>query len=178
MAKLTPQQWSRLKKRRDAGESTSALAKEFGLTRDAIYKKLGEPNSDVKSAAKAIIASTETLHSALQKYTPTIQARGWDMAADLIEISRHSCKGALYSAMTFHKFAMIAHESADKALKLGAIDGLPDKVLADQYQASANEAFKPVASLIAANKDKLSDLTQNPEKQKPKSLSEFYAELN
>jgi len=50
--------------------------------------------------------------------------------------------------------------------------------LADQYQASANEAFKPVASLIAANKDKLSDLTQNPEKQKPKSLSEFYAELN
>ena len=178
MAKLTPQQWSRLKKRRDAGESTSALAKEFGLTRDAIYKKLGEPNSDVKSAAKTIIESTETLQSALQKYTPTIQAKGWDMAADLIEISRHSCKGALYSAMTFHKFAMIAHEAADKSAQLGAVDGLADKVLADQYQASANEAFKPVANLIAANKDKLNDLNQDTQKSKPKTLNDFYAEID
>ena len=78
--------------------------------------------------------------------------------------------------MTFHKFAMIAHECANKSVQLGAMEGLADKVLADQYQESANEAFKPVANLIAANKNKIDELTKNPEKSKPKTLSDFYAE--
>lgn len=176
MARLTPKQWSALKKRRDSGESTTALAKEFGVTRQSIYEKLGEPNTKAKSGAKAILEATETLHKTLQKLTPVEQSSSWDMAADMIDISRHSCQGAKYSAMTFHKFAMIAHECANKSVQLGAMEGLADKVLADQYQESANEAFKPVANLIAANKNKIDELTKNPEKSKPKTLSDFYAE--
>ena len=176
MAKLTPQQWNKLKKRRDAGESTTALAREYGVSRDAIYKKLGEPNSDVKSAAKKILDVSESLHKSLQNYTPAIQSAGWDMATDMIEISRHSCQGAKYSAMTFHKFAMIAHECADKSVQLGAMEGLADKVLADQYQESANEAFKPVAALMNKNNaDNLNKLNPAIES-KQKTLSDFYAE--
>jgi len=177
MAKLTAQQWNKLKKRRDNGESTTALAKEFGISRDAIYQKLGPPNAKLKEATNQILEASETLHKSLQNFTPAIQSQAWNQAADLMEISRHSCKGVLYSAMTFHKLAMVANESADRAMQLGAKKGLADKTLADEYQKTANEAFKPVANLMSANKEKFGYIGQDPEKNKPKTLSEFYAEL-
>lgn len=161
MAKLTNQQWAKLKKRRDNGESTTALAKEFGITREAIYQKLGNPKKEQKEAANQILAATESLHISLQNFTPSVQSAGWDMARDFIEISQHSCGGAKYSAKTFEIFAMIANEKAQESLLLGAEQGIVAKELADKYQDSANNAFKPVANLIAANKDRISPEKEN-----------------
>ena len=176
MATLTTRQWNALKKKLDKGVSAYALAKEYGVTRQAIYKKYGSPRAEAKEVAKQIVDASQSLHDSLQKFTKPVVDAGWDMAADMIEISRHSCQGAKYSAMTFHKFAMIAHECADKSVQLGAMEGLADKVLADQYQESANEAFKPVAALMNKNNaDNLNKLNPAIES-KQKTLSDFYAE--
>ena len=176
MAKLTQSQWNKLKKRRDNGESTSALAKEFGITRDAIYKKLGEPNSQVKSAAKTIIDASENLHKAIQNYTPAIQSAAWDMAADLQSISRQYLAGTKYSAMTFHRMAAIANmQSAliDDS-NPGAPESLELKKISDIYQYSANKASAPVVRLMDATKDKTINATDSTSEKEPMSIDDFY----
>ena len=179
MAKLTIRQWNKLKKRRDAGESTTELAKEYGITRDAIYKKLGEPSSEVKQVANHILEASQTLHKTLQIYTPAIQESGWDMVADMIEISKHSFAGAKYSAMTFHRFAGIANQQAQKIDDANQLteEALITKAGADAYQDSANNAFKSVANLIAANKAAIEKANDNLHAgNEPISINDFYAD--
>ena len=179
MAKLTIRQWNKLKKRRDAGESTTELAKEYGITRQSIYEKLGEPNGQVKKVANHIVEASETLHKTLQKFTKIEVDAGWDMVADMIEISKHSFAGAKYSAMTFHRFAGIANQQAQKIDDANPLtdEALLTKAGADAYQDSANNALKSVANLIAANKAAIEKANDNLHAgNEPISINDFYAD--
>ena len=156
--KLSDRQWRNLKQSLDRGTSAATLAEQYGITRQAIYKRYGSQRADAKIVANQIIEASETLNKSLQKFTNPVVNLGWDIAADLMEISRHSCQGAKYSAQTFHKFAKIANDCAEEAMFLGAKQGLEAKVMSDVYQISANEAFKPVANLLNSNKDRMESL--------------------
>ena len=114
MAKLTARQWIKLKSRMDAGETAADLAREYKITRQAIYDRFNGIPRKVKTAANQIVANEQALQKTLQNLTPTLQIDAWSLAADLLHASKHLGGGAKYNAMTFHKLAGMANIQAQK----------------------------------------------------------------
>ena len=177
MAKLTQSQWNKLKKRLDKGEEATTLAKEFGVTRQAIYKKFGSQKAEIKTVANQIIKASESLNESLHQFTPQVVSAGWDMAADLVSISRQYLAGTKYSAMTFHRMAAIANMQA--ALIDDSNPGSPEslviKQVSDAYQDSANKASAPVVRLMDATKDKTLNPPDLNSENEPMSIEDFYS---
>lgn len=153
MAKLTKRQWARLKSRLDAGEKASTLAREYGITRQSISGKFSEQKKVVLDVANQIVASQNDIEAALQKLPPDLQVKAWDLASDLMAISKHISIGSKYGAMTFHKLAGIANL---KAQELDDNDPDHEQVaLIAALTKVGNEAAAPALNLLNANKDQI-----------------------
>ena len=109
MARLTERQWEYIRRRLLTGEKIPALAKEFGITRQAITKKLGSLVTNIKAVAIQIVETEQNL----RKLPESCQVSAVNLASELMSISNHLASGAKYGAMTFHRLAGIANQHAE-----------------------------------------------------------------
>src|ERR1051326_2866876 len=107
-SKLTDAQWETIGKRLLAGESTSSLAREFGVSKAAISTRLSKRTETVKSVANQIVATERALE--LLNVSEQIAARS--LADELKSISTHLAGAAKFGAMTAHRLAGIAQNKA------------------------------------------------------------------
>lgn len=151
--KLTEKQWNKIKERLDAGEKAAALAREYGVTRAAITNKFSVRKKAVNELANQIVSHHKSLQNSLQQFTPDIQIEAWDVASDLITISKHVGAGSKFGAMTFHRLAGIANLHAQR---LDDDNPDPEQLMRiAQLTKVGNEAAAPALNLLAANKDRI-----------------------
>lgn len=150
-SKLTDAQWEKIGKRLLAGESASALAREFGVSKSTISERFSERNQNVKDAANQIVAA----ESALSKLNVSEQMAARSLADDLKAISEHLAGAARFGAATAHRLSGIAHNKVseiDDAAplndeSLGTLKGIA--VLTKM----ANESSEIGVNLLRANKE-------------------------
>ena len=147
MARLSKQQWESLRKRMLAGESVSALSREYKVSRTAINNKYGLQKKTVKDVANQIVETSVNLG----KLPDSLQIDAVNLASDLMSISQHVASGARFGAMTFHRLAGIANQHAQTL-----DDAKPDDetlLTIAKVTRTGNDAVAPALNLLAANKD-------------------------
>jgi ABC-type transporter Mla subunit MlaD len=157
-SKLTDAQWERIGKRLLAGESPSALAREFGVSKSTISGRFSERVQNVKDAANQIVAA----ENALSKLNISEQIAARSLADDLKAISQHLAGAARFGAATAHRLSGIAHNKASEI-----DDGAPMSEESRNALGNiavltkmANEASEIGLNLLKANKDTVDDLNK------------------
>ncbi|MDE2468062.1 MAG: hypothetical protein KGL35_04805, partial [Bradyrhizobium sp.] len=152
-SKLTLKQWAEVERRRLAGESDRALAREYKVAESTIRERFSAQHKNIKDVANQIV-STE---KAFLSLPISAQISALSLADDLRAISMHLAGAAKYGAATAHRLAGIAHEAVqriDDASPLDAASMEPLKVVAGLTRL-ANDAASTGLNLLAANKDTL-----------------------
>jgi len=104
-SKLTDAQWEKIGKRLLDGESTSALAKEFGVGKATISERFAHRLKLVKEAANQIV----TAETSLAKLNVSEQIAARSLSDRLKAISGHLAGAAEFGAATAHRLAGIAN---------------------------------------------------------------------
>jgi len=172
--RLTPLQWANIAARIRFGEPKASLAREYGITRQAIYCKLPgiAEESPIETAASKIVIAHEYVQSGVKGMHPKLQVEAWDMAKNLISISENLTEGALYGAMNFFKLAKLAQEMTESMLA----DGIDINTLGaiSAITKTANEAAAPSMNLLNINKQTVDRLTKTGDIIGKKTLADFY----
>jgi urease gamma subunit len=172
--RLTPLQWANIAARVRFGESKASLAREYGITRQAIHWKLPglQEESPIETAASKIVIAHEYVQSGVKGMHPKLQVEAWDMAKNLIAISENLTEGALYGAMNFFKLAKLAQEMTESMLA----DGIDINTLGaiSAITKTANEAAAPSMNLLNINKQTVDRLTKTGDIIGKKTLADFY----
>lgn len=172
--RLTPLQWANIAARIRFGESKASLAREYGITRQAIHCKLPglQEESPIETAASKIVIAHEYVQSGVKGMHPKLQVEAWDMAKNLISISENLTEGALYGAMNFFKLAKLAQEMTESMLA----DGIDINTLGaiSAITKTANEAAAPSMNLLNINKQTVDRLTKTGDIIGKKTLADFY----
>jgi hypothetical protein len=150
-SKLTDAQWEKIGKRLLAGDSVSALAREFNVSKSTISGRFSERNQNVKDAANQIVAA----EIALAKLNVSEQIAARSLADDLKAISEHLAGAARFGAATAHRLSGIAHnkvaEIDDAApLDAGSMEALKGIAALTRL---ANESSEIGVNLLRANKE-------------------------
>lgn len=157
-SKLTDRQWEAIGKRLLAGESTSALAREFGVSKATISERFSERLGNVKDAANQIVAA----EVALSKLNVSEQIAARSLADDLKAISMHLAGAARYGASTAHRLSGIANaraEQIDDAAQFTE-DGFKAMAEVSALTKLANSAAEIPLGLLKANKEKVDDMNR------------------
>ena len=172
--RLTPLQWANIAARVRFGESKSSLAREYGITRQAIHGKLPglQEESPIETAASKIVIAHEYVQSGVKGMHPKLQVEAWDMAKNLIAISENLTEGALYGAMNFFKLAKLAQEMTESMLEAGVDINTLGAISA--ITKTANEAAAPSMNLLNINKQTVDRLTKTGDIIGKKTLADFY----
>ena len=172
--RLTPLQWANIAARIRFGETKASLAREYGITRQAIHCKLPglQEESPIETAASKIVIAHEYVQSGVKGMHPKLQVEAWDMAKNLISISENLTEGALYGAMNFFKLAKLAQEMTESMLA----DGIDINTLGaiSAITKTANEAAAPSMNLLNINKQTVDRLTKTGDIIGKKTLADFY----
>lgn len=157
-SKLTDAQWEKVGKRLLAGESTSKLADEFGVSKSAISTRFSKRTETIKTVANQIVET----ESALAKLNVSEQMAARSLADDLKAISEHLAGAARFGAMTAHRLSGIAQ---GKVLEIDDAAPMDDKsrgALADiaVLTKMANGAAEIPLGLLKANKETVDDLNK------------------
>jgi hypothetical protein len=155
---LTDAQWEKIGKRLIAGESPSALAREFGVSKSTISGRFSERVQNVKDAANQIVAA----ENALSKLNISEQIAARSLADDLKAISTHLAGAARFGAATAHRLSGIAHNKAAEIDDQAPLDGDSTEALKGIaiLTKMANEASEIGVNLLKANKDTIDDLNK------------------
>lgn len=172
MAKLTKRQWNKIKERLDNGEKATSLASEYGISRQAITNKFSLQKKAVLTAANQIVASNEDMQKSLQKLAPDLQLKAWDLAGELMAISKHLSSGAKYGAMTFHKISGIANIKAQNLDEENP--STEDLQIVAALIKVGNDAAAPSLNLLNANKATIEKMATNEDNSQPLTLNDFY----
>lgn len=173
-SKLTDRQWEAIGKRLLSGESTSALAREFGVSKGLISQRFSKRTESVKAAASLIVQTDE----ALSKLNISEQISAKSLADELKAISTHLASASKYGAMTARRLMGIAHQQSqiiDDADPLGeqsmeALKGI--RALA----VTANDASLIGRDLLKANKEAIDGMNK-PQDDQSAFLRELSARL-
>lgn len=171
-SKLTESQWEQIGKRLAAGESTSALAKEFGVSKSVISARFSKRTETIKSVANQL-AAAETAFEALG-ISEQISARS--LADELKSVSIHLASAARFGAMTAHRLAGIANaqvekiDDADPLKTASVITGI------SALTKVANDASEIGVNILRANKETIERM-KNPEPDRGELLQELVKHL-
>lgn len=157
-SKLTDAQWNDIEKRMLAGEKAAILAKEYGIDRAQITRKITPSVRNVKTVANQLL----TAETALKQLPITQQIATLSLVDELRAISTNLASAGKYGAINANRLSGLANaqlntvdeediESSGVALKMVS-------VLTDM----ANEASKVPLGLLNANKDQMQRIT-NPQ---------------
>jgi hypothetical protein len=109
-SKLTNKQWAEIEKRSLQGEGISDLAREFGVDRAAISRRVSQQNKTINRVANQIVDTDRALKSLpISQQIATIS-----LADDLRAITENLASAAKYGAMTAHRLSGIANAQVDK----------------------------------------------------------------
>lgn len=162
-SKLSPDQWREVERRLNAGESASALAREFGVTNGLISQRFSKISKEVKKTAEMIAASQE----ALATLPVAQQYQAISLAEKLRNISSNLASAAEYGAATAHRLQAIANA------QLAKIDDAEPMNSQEQLQAIsaltkiANDAGRGGLELLNASRK-----SEIEPEQKPASIAE------
>lgn len=150
-SKLTEKQWAGIEKRLLAGEAGCALAKEHGVSYNAIKKRLSAQVNQTKDAAKQIIAA----ESALAELSISSQINAVNLAAKMRAVGEHLAGAAHYGAMTAHRLTYLANNEACKLDDAAPIDSASIETVKNiaALTRTANEAGMIGMALIKTSKD-------------------------
>ncbi len=104
-SKLTDVQWEQIGKRLLGGESASALAREFGVSKTRVSERFSKRNETVKAVANQLVDA----QSALSRLNVSEQLAALSLADELRAISKHLASAAKFGAMTAHRLSGIAN---------------------------------------------------------------------
>ncbi len=154
-AKLTDKQWASVIKRvLVGGEKPADLAREFGITLQAVRKKLVHNGEPIKVVAKQIVEA----ESGLDRLDFSSQVTAMSYAEKLRNTLYHASSAAEYGAMTAHQLSGLAFAQSQKIRTNtdGNIDHEKLKTVAMLTDVS-NKANEPAIKLISTLKDQMQD---------------------
>jgi len=166
---LIPAQWEDIKQRLINGEAGCALAKEYGVTYNAIKKRFGAQTKEIKAVANQILA-TERNFKALPVSS---QISAVNLADLLRSISGHLGHAANYGAMTAHRLSGIANAQVEK---IDDQDPIKDEKSLETLKGIsaltrlANDSAEIGMNLLKANKEAVDGLNRQDDTPEPKQI--------
>lgn len=152
-SKLTESQWAEIEKRMLAGEKAAPLAKEFGIDRAAINRRISPAVRNMKSLANQIVS----VDAALKQLPITQQVATLNLVDELKAMSSHLASAGRFGAINASKLSEMAHEQInsidDESLANGTC--LVALKTAQGLTEMANESSKIPLGLLNANKEQL-----------------------
>jgi len=161
-SKLTPKQWAEVERRFLAGEKPADLAREFGVHKAAISRRVAQPAKDTKRVANQLVAAEQELRA----LPVAQQLQALSLADELRAISMHMAGAAKYGAATAHRLAGIAHGKVAEIDDAAPMDDESFTALKGiaTLTRMANDAAVIPANLLAANKDHMKALQPGEDK--------------
>lgn len=163
---LTPKQWKEIEERLVNGEAGCALAKEFGVTYNAIKKRFGAGVHQVKKVAAQIVAT----ESALKSLPVSAQISAVNLANRLRSISEHLSGAAEFGAMTAHRLSGLANSEVQKVDEVDPLQSLEALKGVSALTRLANDSAEIGLNLLKANKEAIDDLNKQADKPEPKQI--------
>lgn len=171
-SKLTDAQWETIGKRLLAGESTSTLAREYGVSKTAISVRFSKRNETIKTVANQIV-DTER---ALSKLNVSEQMAARSLADSLKDISEHLAGAARYGAITAHRLAGIAAHQVEKIDDVDPLTKSATQLMSvSALTKLANVSSEIGLNLLRANKEAVEEANKRKNKA-PAGLTHFYGE--
>ena len=154
-SRLTEKQWQSIGKRLVAGETTSALAREFKVSKSTISERFSERTNRVKATASLIVKA----ETALNSLTVSEQVSAQSLADQLRSISSHLAGAANFGAATAHRLSGIANAQVQKIddaepLGLASLESLKGVAILTKL---ANDSGQIGLNLLAANKEMIKE---------------------
>ena len=164
---LTDKQWEDIGKRLLAGESTSALAREFKVGKSTISERFSERTNRVKATAGLLVKAD----AAMKALSIPEQISAQSLAEELRAISMHLAGAAKFGSATAHRLSGIAHakvQEIDDAAPLNE-DSLSALKGVAVLTRMANDSSQIGLNLLSANKDMIKEAAMGGN-QKPGEL--------
>ena len=156
-SKLTDAQWNDIEKRMLAGEKAAILAKEYGIDRAQITRKITPSVRNVKTVANQLL-NAET---ALKQLPITQQIATLSLVDELRAISTNLASAAKYGAVNANRLSGLANAQLNTVTEENLMTGEGLMVLkaVAGLQEMANEASKVPLGLLNANKEQVQKFT-------------------
>ncbi len=157
-SKLSDKQWEEIRRRLIDGERPTDLAREFKVSKATISNRVSKRADAVKAVANQIV----TTNSALAELSVSEQLQAVSLAARLRAISDDLASAAHYGAKTAHRLNALANsevQKVDDANPLASVEGLRGVAA---LTGLANESAKIGLNLLAANKDTIKQINEEP----------------
>lgn len=166
-SKLSPAQWAEVERRLLAGESARALGREFGISEASIRGKLGT-NRALSAQSSQVQETAQKLaeaHTALEALPIGQRQVAIDLSEKLRSISSSLASAAELGAKTAHRLHALANSEVGKVddaapLSTESINALKGVGVLTKL---ANESSHVALNLLAANKETVTRLNEQPE---------------
>ena len=161
-SKLAESQWTEIIARVSRGESQSDLAKEYGVSKATVSKRVSKPAEERKQRVEAVANQLVTAETALKALDVSEQTDAMRMRDDLLATSRHILRASTNGAAIASRLSSLAAvemdkiDDADPGASVGTIKTIG--VLMNV----AKEASHIPLSLLSANKDWASKVPSDP----------------
>lgn len=157
-SKLTDEQWAEAKKRALAGEKPADLAREFGVSRATMSAGISKQVENIKAVAAQVVQAERSLAAMpISEQLLTVS-----LAAKLRAISDNLASAAQLGAQTAHRLNALANSEVakiDDAEPLKSGESLKGVMVLTRL---ANESASIALNLMAANKDTVKRMNENP----------------
>jgi transposase-like protein len=157
-AKIAPSQWVEIERRATAGESTSSLAREFGVSESSLRKRgiaQGKARK-VREVAQKLVAAQEELAA-----LPVDQQHlAVSLAEELRAVSANLARAARFGSATAQRLAQAAHDEIQQA---EVLDEGKLRAVA-MLTRTANEAGQLGVQLLRGNEDMMREAAEREAK--------------
>jgi hypothetical protein len=161
-AKIAPSQWVEIERRATAGESTSSLAREFGVSESSLRKR-----GIAQGKARKVRAVAEKLAAAQQELAalPVDQQHlAVSLAEELRAVSANLARAARYGSATAQRLAQAAHDEIQRAeVSDAGLDEVTLRTVA-MITRTANEAGQLGVQLLKGNEEMMREAAEREAK--------------
>lgn len=157
-SKLSDAQWAEITKRLVAGEKAADLAREYGVSKSAVSTRVSKRAETINSVANQIV----TAERALGELPVSEQLIAVSLASKLRSISDNLASAAMLGAATAHRLNALANSEVgkiDDASPLASGESLKGVMVLTRL---ANDSASIALNLIAANKDTVKKMNEEP----------------
>ena len=157
-SKLTETQWVEVERKMLEGMPVRAIAREYGVSEAAIRARKSSSVETIKAVANQIVETER----AVMALPISAQITAHNLAAKLRAISDDLASAAHYGAKTAHRLNALANsevQKVDDANPLASVEGLRGVAA---LTGLANESAKIGLNLLAANKDTIKQINEEP----------------
>ena len=158
--KIGPSQWAEIERRAAAGESTSALAREYGVSEGALRKR-GISAAKVR-AVRDVASRLAQVQAEVAALPVPQQHLAVSLAEELRAISSNLAQAARYGSATAQRLAQAAHAQIEHA---EVLDEVALRTVA-MVTRTANEAGQLGVQLLKANEDTMREADERERRAK------------